>query len=124
MFALLDKLGKKSSNLKVHRWFRKHDSDKPFKSNVSYDHNDKKCNVSFETCIILDPAGIKNVCSKVSQSEGALSKGAGIDRKNNNALKKMNEVERLGFKLATTAYSPDRLKRGVEGREMLRFQST
>ena len=65
-FVLLDKLGKKLSNLEVHRWCRKHDSDKPFKSNVTYDHNNKKNNVSFEIYLIPDTAGIKNACSKVS----------------------------------------------------------
>ena len=62
------------------------------------------------------------MCSKASKSEDAVSKGVDIDRRNNNELKKMNEVELLGFKLATAAYSPDRVKRGVEGQEMLPFQ--
>ena len=53
-----------------------------------------------------------------------LSKGAVIDRRNNNALKKMSEVELLGFKLATAEYSHDRVKRGVEVQEMLPFQSS
>ena len=87
------------------------------------DYNNKKHNVNFETYPLPDPAGFRNVGSKVTQSKDALSKGVSIDRLNNNTLKKMSDVERLGFKLATTAYSPDRVKRGIEGLEIFSFKS-
>ena len=106
----LDKLGMKSSNLKVHRWCRKYESNEPFKSNVSCYHDNKKHDASFEMCTTPDPSRVKNACSEASQSEDSASKCTGTQRKNNNTLKNMNDVELLGFKLATAAYSTDRVK--------------
>ena len=110
VFMSLDKLGMKSNNLKVHRWRSKHESNKPFKINVSHEHDNKKHDASFETCLTPDRARIKNKCFKVSQSEEAASTGVGTDRQNNNTLKNLNNVELLGFKLATADYSPGRVK--------------
>ena len=112
-FVLLDKLGSVAKTLKEPTWCDKHLASEPFKSTITFFCKGKNHTTKFKIDATPNPAGHKHAASNASVPK-TQNKGGGVDRHNINFMKHVDISERLGMQLSTEAYSPDRVKHGVE----------
>jgi len=110
IWVIKDRLGIKSKNIAYPVWCSLHENPTPFKAETKFKFNGKEFKEKFNIFPVPSNVGPK-VSNAITEN-----KGIGIDRGNNNFLKKTDENDKLGMIMGYCTYSPNRIKTGAEAK--------